>query len=109
MNPLSLEQIFGEGAVQNGSELIIQKNSLPLLSPLPENTASSLLVAIFLKLLENFQGELNFTDENGHPITFDNRDAYELIGGYIWGRYFDFRNTDIVARDEIIIQLYEPN
>jgi hypothetical protein len=109
MYRLSLINLFGEGAVQNGSDLIIKKNSLPLLTPLPENTASSLLVAILIKVLENFEGELNITDEYGNNITYNNRDAFELIEAFYWKKYIEDRNNANYVRDEIIIQTYDPN
>lgn len=103
---LTLEEIFGDGASQNGSNLIIQKTSLPL-TPLSNNSASCLLAAILIKALENFQGQLDFSDEYGHPIDYDNRNIFELASVFFWDRYFVSRNNNLMIREEIIIESYE--
>ncbi|MBH8575459.1 hypothetical protein I8752_21090 [Nostocaceae cyanobacterium CENA369] len=88
--PLTLTQIFGAGATQDSQYLVIPKSDLPGLTPSSNNTAESLVVALLLKALENFEGVLTdengntITDENNNPITYYQGDWVELMRVFQW-------------------------
>ncbi len=81
--PLTLAQLFGENASQDINQLVIHKADLPRLTVSPTNRAEQLLVAILLKILENFEGNLktetgeNITDESGRIITYKNSELFK--------------------------------
>ncbi|MDZ8227527.1 hypothetical protein [Nostoc sp. ChiVER01] len=114
MEQLSLAQLFGKGAVQDATKLVIKKEDLALtgLTPTANNRAQQLIVALALQVLTVFQG--SFIDENGNlivdefnnPISYSNRDNYELLEGFSWGVYLVNGQTDKV-RYGIIIHYYE--
>jgi hypothetical protein len=115
MNQLTLQQIFGVNVFQDGQVLRINKSDLPLLTPSAENSAESLLIAILLKSLENFQGKIN--DENGEPITdeynnsftFDNSNQFELLSVFVFNSYLLERNSNLHVVHNIVIHDYAPN
>lgn len=115
MNELTLAQLFGVNASQDGQNLFIDKSDLPLLTPSANNTAESLLVAILLKALENFAGTLTdennqpITDELNQPITFDNSDAYELLKIINWKPFQLIRNGQKYINHQIIVFQYAKN
>ncbi|MCF2146460.1 hypothetical protein IQ276_008350 [Desmonostoc muscorum LEGE 12446] len=92
MQTLTLQDLFGVNAVQTATELVIKKADLVAvgLTPTATNHAEQLLVAIVLKALENFQGKLTdqngnlVTDQNNTPITYDNRNLWEVLEIYQW-------------------------
>lgn len=112
MNLLSLTQLFGEGAFQNENLLVINKNSLLRLTPTANNTAESLLAAILITALQNFQGIITdennqtITDENNQPITFDNSEAFEILKIIYWKPYQFKRNNQPYIMHQIIFFSY---
>jgi hypothetical protein len=109
---LTLIQLFGVNAFQDGQILKIQKSDLPLLTPSINNTAESLLVAIVLKALENFEGSLTtetddfITDEFDNPVTFNNGDIFTTLYAFNWNPYIAERLNSYVARNSVIIQFF---
>jgi len=94
MVDLTLEQLFGQGAIQDASILIIQKSSLPGLTASSSNRAEQLLTALILQAYQHFEGTLTdeqgriITDEQGRTITYDNRALYEKLNLWFWKRQF---------------------
>lgn len=115
MQQLSLTQIFGVGASQDADVLIINKTSLKRLTPTANNTAESLLAAILLTALENFQGSITdennqpITDETGQCITFDNSEVFEKLGLINWDAFFTKNGTALFQINQIIVFSYAPN
>lgn len=115
MNSLSLAQLFGEGVFQNEENLIINKNSLKGLTPHHSNTANSLLAAIMVTSLSNFQGAIvdennqAITDENNSPLTFDNSEIFELIKMISWKPYRITRKGQPYILHQIILFSYASN
>jgi hypothetical protein len=116
MEQLTIQQLFGVNATQDSQTLTISKSDLPLLTALVANTVESLLVAILLKALSNFQGYVEnenaipITDENYNPIKFDNKEAYELLSLFRWDSFFSKRDSSFFVTNTIIIDsfvLYE--
>lgn len=114
-NHLSLAQLFGKGAIQNSNVLIIQKASLLRLTPLINNTAESILTAILITGLLNFQGIITnennqpLMDENNQTIKFDNSDAFELLKIIDWKPFPIIRNEQKFLSNQIIVSIYAPN
>lgn len=112
MESLSLVQLFGEGAFQDENILVIQKSSLLRLTPITDNTAESLLVAILITALQNFQGIITdennqpIIDENNQSITFDNSEAFELIKIIPWKPFQINRNNQPYILHQIIVFSY---
>ncbi|WP_179047829.1 hypothetical protein [Nostoc sp. TCL26-01] len=110
---LTLQQLFGVNSSQNSQTLTINKSDLNLLTPSSNNTAESLLTAILLKSLENFQGYIEdennipITDENDTPISFDNKNAYTFLRIFNWQEFFAKRNNQQFIRKTIVIDTYE--
>lgn len=108
MENLTLEQTFGKNAIQNAEFLIIQKASLPKLSPAINNTAESLLIALILQAWNEFQGELIdemeeiIVDEYGNAISYDQRGMYESLHVWFWRRQFIGKILDIFVIDVFI-------
>lgn len=113
LNSLSLAQLFGEGAYQDASVLIIQKSDLLRLTPKTVNTAESLLVGILITALSNFQGIITgennqpITDENNQQITFDNSEAFELVKIIEWMPFQFIRNNQKYINNQIIVSAYD--
>lgn len=55
--PSALQGLFGAGAIQNSSTVIIKKAGLPGLTPRFDNTAESLLVGLLLNLIAYAKGD----------------------------------------------------
>jgi hypothetical protein len=114
MNQLTLQQLFGVNATQDGQILRINKSDLPLLTP-GNNTAESLFVAIVLKALENFEGFITsdsdefITDEFCNPITFNNGDMFTGLYVFNWNPYITERLNSYVVRSSVIIQIFTEN
>lgn len=112
---LSIESLFGKDASQNIDSIIIKKNNLPGLTSSPSNTAESILVALILKIIENFEGNLtdnqgfSLTDNLGNKVTFSNRELYELLEGFFWKRDFTRRNDSLFSRISFVIMSYTPD
>lgn len=115
MDSLSIEQLFGKGASQDENVLVINKASLLGISPTTTNTAESLLVAILITALQNFQGTITdennqpITDENNQSITYDNSSDFELIKLIGWKPFLFTRNTQLYIRHQIIVFSYVKN
>lgn len=112
MYQLTLQQLFGVNCSQDGQSLTLNKADI-LLTPNSNNTAESLLIAILVNALKNFQGYVEdengntITDENNNPIEFDNRNAYTLLGLFRWNDSLVIRNGQLFVRKTILIQQYE--
>lgn len=112
MQQLTLHQLFGVNTTQDSQTLTINKSDLPLLTPLPNNTAESLLAAILLKALENFEGFITtesddfITDEFDNPITFSNGDIFTTLYAFNWNPYIAERLSGYIVRNSIIIQSF---
>lgn len=82
---LTLTQLFGEGASQTTTNLIIQKSRLSGLTPLLNNHSEQLLAAIILTASRSFIGVLEddsgrlVTDNFGNSVDFDNSFLYDLV------------------------------
>jgi hypothetical protein len=108
----TLGQLFGEGASQTNTNLIIQKSALYGLTPSLNNRAEQLLAALILTASRNFFGVLE--DENSNPITneiglsidFDNSDLY---GGLVIEQWKTLIVEEKVKHTFLInqFQLYE--
>lgn len=91
---LTVEQVFGKGATQNSTTVIIQKSSLPGLTPKANNKATGLLVALLLQANQQFEGNLSdsqgivVTDQNNHPLTYNNRELYEKLNLWFWKKQY---------------------
>ncbi|BAT56383.1 hypothetical protein NOS3756_53880 [Nostoc sp. NIES-3756] len=109
---LSLNQIFGFNAIQNGQFLILNKADFISLTANSSNTAESLLTAILLNTLENFQGYC--TDENGNAITdeqnrkidYDNSNLYPSLTIETWKPYTINRKGMRYRINGLIIKQY---
>lgn len=114
-NNLSLSQIFGKGASQDATTLVIQKNDLLRLTPEENNTVESLLAAILITALSAFSGNLTteqgeeITTENNEPLSFDNSEFFELIKMFPWQPFQITRNNQKYISNQIIIEIYDPN
>lgn len=112
---LTLQQLFGVNAIQDSQTLTINKSDLPLLTPLSNNTAESLLAVILLKSLENYEGFITteiddfITDEVDNPITFNNGDIFTTLYVFNWSPYITERLDNYVVRNSIIIQIFTEN
>jgi hypothetical protein len=115
INLFSLTQLFGKGAYQDATTLVIKKSSLLRLSPQPSNTAESLLVAILITALENFQGTItdengqNITDENNQPFEIDNSEFFELLKIIKWQPFQIVRNGQKYINNQVIVSIYAPD
>jgi hypothetical protein len=116
MESLTLQQLFGVGAFQDASTLIIQKSNLVRLTNLStNNTAESLLVAILITALEKFEGELtdpaenSVTDPADNAITYSNKNLYELLELIRWKSYYKQKSNEFYLTDSIIIHQFTPN
>lgn len=91
---LTLEQIFGQGTVENASTISIPKSGLSGLSASASNSPESLLAAILINALRQFQGEItangNPLNANGNPLTYSNKKYwYALINLQPWATFFE--------------------
>lgn len=90
----TLQQLFGANAVQDSQSLTIHKSDLPRLTPLINNTAESLLVALLLQAWNEFEGLLvdetgqAVVDETGNALGYDQRELYEKLHLFFWKRQF---------------------
>ncbi len=112
MESLSLTQVFGEGAFQDGNILVIQKYSLLRLTPSSNNTDKSLLLAILITALEAFQGSLTdpqggkIIDPQGITINYNNSTLYELLSIEPWRNFSLRRNGLLYVATTLIINQY---
>lgn len=114
MEALTLNQLFGNSAIQTGNELIIKKSDLVAvgLTPLPNNHAEQLIIAILLQALSNFEGEL--VDEHGDiivisndiAVSYANHQSYELIDVFRAEDYVKERNSQVYLTNTIVIESY---
>ncbi|WP_373525088.1 hypothetical protein [Nostoc sp.] len=113
MFALTLAQLFGDGANQTATELVIRKTDLAAvgMTATANNRAEQLVIAMLLKALENFQGHLTdengnpITDENNSPIEYDNSQLYELLEIFRWPVYIPDGDTGVI-RNQFVIQSY---
>lgn len=112
MELLTLQQVFGSNATQDSQYLTILKADYPSLSPSVNNTSESLLIAILLKALENFEGYLTtesgeiVTTESGISITYKNIELFKLISIEKWKDYFT-KKPDLRETRTLIFQIYQ--
>jgi hypothetical protein len=112
LNPLSLAQLFGEGAYQDASVLVIQKSDLLRLTPQANNTAESLLAAILITAYSAFSGTITtgdnqpITTEYGASLTFDNSEAFELLRIIDWTPFQFLRRDEKYINNQIIVDSY---
>ncbi|RAM50388.1 MAG: hypothetical protein C6Y22_17485 [Hapalosiphonaceae cyanobacterium JJU2] len=111
MTDLTLAELFGAGAIQNASNLTIQKADLPGLTASVNNRAEQLLVAIILKAQQQFQsilvdetGEL-IVDENEQSISSDNSELYDLAVNY-WRLIFTQINNQMYSNNQFTVFYY---
>ncbi|BAZ66276.1 hypothetical protein NIES4106_53550 [Fischerella sp. NIES-4106] len=115
MNQLTLQQIFGVNVSQDSQTLTIRKSDLSLLTPSSANTAESLLAAILINVLINFQGTITLEnnqpiiDEDEQPITYDNSEAFELLKVISWNAFLAIRNNQQHINHQIIVSNYAPD
>lgn len=94
MLDLNLQQLFGPGASQTASTLTIQKSALAEagLSTSASNRAESLIVALALVALRNWEGTITapggiVITAGGKPLTYRQpRDFYEKLRLFEWER-----------------------
>lgn len=79
---IAIEKFFGNGVFQDANVLIIQKSSLPGLTPSVVNTAESLLAAILLLVSQSIKGQITANSQgitiNGSPLIVNNDFAYPI-------------------------------
>lgn len=79
---IGAEKFFGSGVFQDASVLVIQKSSLPGLTPSSANTAESLLGAILLLVSQSIKAPLKVNSQsitiNGEPLIINNDFAYPV-------------------------------
>ncbi|OLP19821.1 hypothetical protein BST81_03565 [Leptolyngbya sp. 'hensonii'] len=108
MQPLSLADIFGASAIQDGTTLTITKADLPGLTPTMNNRAEQLLVGILERLRSRIRGNitsptgLTLTSPAGSPITFDQSKYYERLDCLYWR--VNFRAGQRI--DQLIVHCY---
>ncbi|MEH1940095.1 MAG: hypothetical protein V7L01_07750 [Nostoc sp.] len=113
LNRLTLADIFGEGATQNATVLVIRKSDLLRLTPQANNTAESLLVAILITALSAFSGTITtedaqpITTEDGLSLTFDNSEAFELLKIIGWTPFQIVRANQKYINNQIITESYD--
>jgi hypothetical protein len=107
MQVFTLQQLFGENASQSATTLNISKVDLAAvgLTPTPNNTAESFLVAIILNLLAQFEGEVyDLVDSSGAEIVYaSTEDAYETFYCFYWRKIKDDKDY---VKDQIVINAY---
>lgn len=109
---LTLAQIFGANAYQDGQVLVITKSDLPLLTPSDNNTSESLLVAILLHVLKNFIAEIATSNnlvlatESGKRLAINNINLYNLEV-FKWETHIINRKKILFIRNTIVIRIYE--
>jgi hypothetical protein len=111
MQSLTLIELFGVNAVQTADELIIKKSDLSAvgLTPTANNRAEQLLVAILLKALDNFQGELTdpqgnkVLDPQGETINYNNSSRYLTLLIEPWKGYVEKLFGNYRIRNTLII------
>lgn len=109
MLSLSLAQAFGDGASISNGMLQIPISNLPRLTT-NNPTGTQALVAIIIKVLENYQGEIDITDEFGNPIIYDNSKFYASSEAFYWHpKYQIKRNNQVFNRQQIIVYEYASN
>lgn len=114
MQSLTLQDLFGNSAVQSATELVIKKNDLVAvgLTPTANNRAEQLVVAILLQALSNFQAYLTdedgniITDQNSTPIGYDNRESFEFLEMFLWDAYAKSRNNQVFLTKTIVLNSY---
>lgn len=114
MPELTLKQLFGDNSAQDDYLLIIQKADLKLTAKV-NNSAESLLVAILLKVVENFRGNLTdaqgseITDNQGKALNYDNSSIYDSLNIEAWAGFFKQRNDLIYATNTFVIHQFTLN
>jgi hypothetical protein len=115
MESISLKGIFGDEVFQDETVIVIQKSSLLKLTPTTNNTGESLLAAILITALQNFEGSLTdsdnqpITDEFNQSITYDNSEAFELLKIVKWYPFAFFRGNRRYINHQIVVSSYATN
>lgn len=108
MSNLTLQQLFGVNATQTSTTITIVKTDLSGLTISANNSAESLLAAIFVNAWQEFEGiivdELDNTlvDELGVSIGYEYLDIYAKLKIWFWKR--QYINSRI--RDTLIINVF---
>ena len=106
MKTFTLQQLFGENAIQTTTTLTISKVDLTAVgfTPTTNNTAGSLLAAIVLNSLKEFEGEVfDLVDSNDEKITYSSGDVFEDLHCFYWRKTYE-KNRE---RRQIVINQYE--
>lgn len=110
---LSLQQLFGARAYQDSDRLVINKGDLSNLFTTSTSTAESLLIAIVMNALLQFEGVIEdennqpITDENNIPLTYSNGNIYELLNIFYWKRQFIMYQQRPTRLDTFVVESYE--
>lgn len=111
MLELSLQELFGDGATQTSQLLVIKKSDLPGLTTSANNRAEQLLVALLLKVQEQFEGILVdeigdiIVDETGDAVSYDNSELYTLTVFY-WRKIFVQKNNRLYLSNQFVVFSY---
>lgn len=106
---MELTEIFGAGAMQTSTHLIIPKNTLLGLTPSLNNRAEALLIAILLTARTPFEGVLcdenlnSIISESGENIVYQNSEIYLEINVNYWRKSF---NSPYVI-EQFLLHVYE--
>ena len=110
---LTLQQLFGSSVYQDIDRLVIDKGDLFNLSASATNTAESLLIAIVMNALRQFEGviegenNVSITNEKNVPITYNNSALYGLLNIFYWKRqYISFQLLPYIL-DTFVIESNE--
>nr|WP_290226301.1 hypothetical protein [Trichocoleus desertorum] len=104
--------LFGEGFYQDSQVIKIQKSSLHGLTPLPNNTAESLLAGLVLQAESAFTGvlldedEQPLLDELNKPLEYDSSLLYESLQVSLWRFLFQTKKGVPVATHTFLIQFF---
>ncbi|QKQ76346.1 hypothetical protein [Nostoc sp. TCL240-02] len=111
--PITLQDLFGQGATQTSTTLTLFKADLYGLTPSPTNSAELILTAILLRASTLFSAYLS--DENGTPIItndndligYENSSLYELLNVFIWDKkYYETDGINLTEVSTIVTQSF---
>lgn len=112
MISLTFQQIFGENASQTATTITILKADLLTLTATADNGGEQILTALLLQAHQHFEGVLTdhqnnvVTDQNGDPITHDNKKLYEKLVLSFWKRQFVTRNLQHFILDTFVLDVF---
>ncbi|HEY9701239.1 MAG TPA: hypothetical protein V6C58_02280 [Allocoleopsis sp.] len=106
---MDLTNAFGDNFYQDNEKIVIRKSDLLGLTPLPNNTAESLLIALVLKFRGMFEGVLlddnndQLTDEDNSPITYNQAILYPDFRLWLWRVTIDKKNNLICKNYRLVL------